>query len=275
MMLPFFTLLLLSSSVALADNAGFVSVPDMGQLMEYPFESDPEWPLELIKVEQEDYKRNNKAIFCLRPPEMIDTIVIHHSETPPTTTPQEINDFHLARGTPEDPWYMIAYSYVINSPYPRTSIPTSKVTVGRPLDLVGAHAGSNAFVSMDPDQKKMWEDKKVLCGKENEDPKLDPTLVQDGLIKANVTTIGVVINGNYAPFSQDNPGGYSKRKPRYPSQGTQDMVARLSCQLQKKYPRIKSIKWHNYYHSTSCPGTIKSYIGQIKTIAKGYGCEFN
>ena len=268
-------ILLIFPNLVSAETSALVDAPDLGQLMEYPFETNHQWPVELIPIHSEEYKRNSNATFCLRPPEIVDTLVLHHSETTSTTTAQQINQFHLARGTSADPWYMIAYSYVLNTPYPGATIPAPKVTEGRPLEIVGAHAGTNVFVAMDEEQKKMWDEKKVLCGKENEEPKFDQTLVKDGKIKANVTTIGIVINGNYAPFSRSNPGGYSKRNPRYPTKDTQDMLARLSCQLQKKYPRMKNIKWHSFYHSTSCPGSIKSYIGQIKTLAKGYGCEFN
>ena len=269
-----FILLLISGSFARADESGFVSAPNVSQLMEYPYEVNSEWPVELINILKISYQRNTEASFCLRPTEMVDTIVLHHSETSSTATAQYINQLHLARGTSDDPWYMIAYSYVINSPYSGGSIPSPLVTEGRPLEIVGAHAGSNVFLPMDEEQKRLWAEKKVLCGKENEEPKFDPTLVKEGKIKANVTTLGIVINGNYSPFSSTNPGGYSKKAPRYPTAKTQDMIARLSCQLQKKYPRIKYIKWHSYYHSTSCPGTIKSYIGQIKTKAKRYGCDF-
>lgn len=270
-----FFLILFSQSLAYADDSGFVSVPEVSQLMEFPYEVNPEWPLELINISSQEYKRNSKATFCNRPVEMVDTIVIHHSETSSTATAQYINELHLARGTVTDPWYMIAYSYVINAPYKGGKVPTPLVTNGRPLEIVGAHAGTNVFIPMNEKQKKIWDDKKILCGKENETPVFDATIVKGGKIKANVTTIGVVINGNYAPFSSTNPGGYSRKAPRYPTVHTQDMIARLSCQLQKKYPEMKYIKWHNYYHNTSCPGTIKSYIGQIKTLAKGYGCEFN
>jgi hypothetical protein len=235
----------------------------------------PEWPIEYSKIEKVNYQRNTKASFCKRPVEIVDTIVLHHSETPSTDSPERINEFHLARGTKEDPWYMIAYSYVINTPYAGASTPRARVTEGRPLDIVGAHAGSNVFVPMDAEQKKMFDDGKVTCGKEDGDFKPDPTLIQNGKIKANVTTIGLVVFGNYSPFSKSYPNGYSKKNPRYPTKQTQDMIARMSCQLQKKYPRMKNIKWHNFYHSTSCPGTIKDYIGQIKALARKYGCEFN
>ena len=236
----------------------------------------PEWPIEYVKIEKVDYERNSQtASFCKRPEDMVDTIVLHHSETPSTDSPERINDLHLNRGTPADPWYMIAYSYVVNSPYAGSLTPRARVTEGRPLDLVGAHAGSNIFVPMDEDQKKMWKDGKITCGKEGGEFKVDPTMEKNGTIKANVSTIGLVVIGNYSPFSKTNPNGYSKKNPRYPTLQTQDMIARTSCQLQKKYPRMKSIKWHSYYHSTSCPGTIKDYIGKIKTLAKKYGCEFN
>lgn len=235
----------------------------------------PEWPIEYTSIEKIDYERNSQASFCKRPVDMVDTIVLHHSETPSTDTAQRMNELHLARGSNGDPWYMIAYSYVINSPYSGAKVPKKLVTEGRPLDLVGAHAGSNIFVPMDSVQKNLWDSGKITCGKENTAFKVDPTVVKDGKIKANVTTIGVVVVGNYAPFSKENPNGYPASKPRYPTKDTQDLIARLSCQLQKKYPRMKNIKWHNYYHATSCPGTIKDYVSKIKRLARKYGCEFN
>jgi hypothetical protein len=237
--------------------------------------SDPEWPLELVKIEKVKFDRNSQASFCKRPVEMIDTIVFHHSETPSTTTAEWINEFHLSRGTPDDPWYMIAYSYSVNSPYQSMDLPEVRVVEGRPLDLVGAHAGTDAFSPMDDKQRELWDAGKITCGKENQDFQVNPRLIKDGLIKANVTTIGVVIIGNYSPFSRTNPSGYSPESPRFPTNETQDILARLSCQLQKKYKRIKSLKWHNFYHPTTCPGTIKEYVDGIRTIARKYGCEFN
>ncbi len=105
--------------------------------------------------------------------------------------------------------------------------------------------------------------------------RLDPKQLKNGKIKANVTTIGLVIVGNYAKFSRHNPNGWTNRNPRYPTKNTQEMLARMSCQLQKKYPRMKKIRWHNFYNDTSCPGNIKDYVVQIRELAKGLGCEFN
>lgn len=234
----------------------------------------PEWPVEFIKVEKEDYPRNDKASYCTRPPEMIDTVVIHHSETSEKATPQEINTIHLNRGTTSDPWYMIAYSFVINSSYPGNKQPEAKLTEGRPLNVVGAHAGSGAFVTMDEDQQKMWDEGKIVCGKTGGPFAVDLKQVKNGKIKANVTTIGVVVSGNYAAFGRFNPNGYSWSKPRHPTQSTLEMAAKMSCQLQKKYPKIKYIKWHSLYNATTCPGNLRLHIEKIKKIAKGYGCDF-
>lgn len=240
-----------------------------------PIPEEPEWPIEYVKVDKIDYERNEHATYCKRPVEMVDTIVIHHSETPSTDSPQRINEYHLQRGSAADPWLMIGYSYTINSPYPGASNPSTKVAEGRPLDIVGAHAGTNIFMPTDSVQKKLWDEGKITCGNEQQGFRVNPATVRNDRIKANVTTIGLVVVGNYSPFSKNNPNGYSKKNPRYPTKDTQDLIARMSCQLQKKHPRMKNIKWHNYYHATSCPGTIKQYIGQIKTLARKYGCEFN
>jgi hypothetical protein len=237
---------------------------------------DAEVPTELIEVEKVNYQRNSRASFCMRPIEMVDTIVFHHSQGASTDTPEDINNMHLNRGTPDDPWYMIAYSFVVNSPYPKQKVPDPKVSEGRPLDIVGAHAGSFVYVDMDDEQKRMWTEGKIICGKEGGKFSIDPKqLDSKGRIKANVTTIGVVVNGNYAKFSRDNPTGWTTKNPRFPTDTTLDLLARISCQLQKKYPRMTKLRWHNFYHSTDCPGNIKDYVDQIRTLAKGFGCEFN
>ncbi len=276
-----FFLILFSHSLAYADDSG------SDTFLTYPFEeqiSPDNNEGDLIEVQKTTYIRNKKASFCTRPPEMVDTIVIHHSETPSTSTPQDINAYHLNRGSAADPWYMIAYSFVINSPYEGATTPTPRASEGRPFEIVGAHAGSNIFVPMDDVQRELWTKKKILCGKENQVPKYDATLVKNKKIKANVTTIGIVVNGNYAPYyipgQPRNLNGWKVGEERIPTPDTIDMVARLSCQLQKKYLRIKTLTYHRYYHSTSCPGTFydkdpkKDYMVKIQQKAKEYGCDF-
>ncbi len=277
-----FLLILIFHSVAYADDSGSDS------FLAYPYEeqiSPDDNEGDLIEVQKVSYIRNKQASFCTRPVEMVDTIVIHHSETPSTSTPQDINAYHLNRGSAADPWYMIAYSFVINSPYEGETTPIPRASEGRPFEIVGAHAGTNIFIPMDSVQKDLWAKKKILCGKENQIPKYDSTLVKNKKIKANVTTIGVVINGNYSPYILDsgalNLNGWRIGNPRFPTPDTIDMVARLSCQLQKKYPRIKKMTYHRYYHDTSCPGTFhdekdpkKDYMININQKAKEYGCDF-
>lgn len=266
-------LLILGSSALSAQDCADCTTYSTASLPRVPV---PEWPLELVSINKVDYPRNRRASYCKRPVEMVDTIVFHHSETPTSTTPLQINQMHLNRGTAADPWLMVAYSYQVNAPYPGSSTPAVQITEGRPLDLVGAHAGTGVFVPMNADERRMWDEGQIVCGVEGGNFSVDPAqLDRNGNIKANVTTIGVVVIGNYAPFSRDNPNGYRPSKPRYPTAATLDALARLSCQLQKKYPNMKNLKWHSYYHPTSCPGSIKNYIGQIKTLARGFGCEFN
>lgn len=233
------------------------------------------WPLELIPIQHPDYPRNSRASFCRRPVDMVDTIVLHHTATSSVASAQDINRLHLNEGTAADPWYMVAYSYLVGAAYTGDSRPINSVFEGRPLDIVGAHAGSNVFLPMTETQRQIWDSGQVVCGREGGEFSINNSLVQQGRIKANVTTIGVSVIGNYSPRTAANPLGYNRSRPRLPSVGTIDMIARLSCQLQKKYPNMKSIKWHSQYHSTECPGTIRNVVGQIKSKAKGYGCDFN
>jgi hypothetical protein len=234
----------------------------------------PDIEKELIHIEKINYKKNSDASYCKRPTEMLDTIVLHHSATSTLTTPIEINNHHINRTSNDQAWYMTGYSYLINSPYQGNSTPAPKVSEGRPLDIVGSHAGSFAFLQMDSIQKKIWDDGLIICGTESGPFTKDPTLVKDSKIKANVTTIGVVVIGNYAPFSAYNPGGYDPKSPRLVSEETLDMIARLSCQIQKQLPRVKNLKWHSQFKQTSCPGDLVKQIEKIKTISKDYGCEF-
>ena len=261
--------LIITSGLAHGEVEGFIDIPENL----YDPQLVPKGQ-ELIRIETVNYKTSPIASFCVRPVEMIDTIVIHHSETQSTDTPQKINEYHLLRGTPTDPWYMVAYSFLINTPYPGGTIPKSVASYGRPITYVGAHAGSNVFVPMDETQKKIWDSGEIKCGK-FEEWVYDPSLVKNGKIKANVTTIGMVVIGNYAPGGPSNINGKGA-KGREPTPKLIDMFARLSCQLQKQYPRIKKLSYHNKYHSTSCPGTIQYRAGMeaIQLKAREYGCEF-
>ncbi len=230
----------------------------------------------LVEIVPTTLERNPKATYCKRSMDIVDTIVIHHSETPSSSTVEDINEFHLNRGTADDPWYMIAYHYAVTAPYKGDKKPESKIFQGRPLDLVGAHAGSDAFETIDEKQKKILEENPTSCGSDGGVFSPNTSMIIDGKkTKANNTSVGVVVIGNYSPFSRSNPNGYPKSKVRNPTPETIDMVARLSCQLQKKNPSITKIRWHNFYKATSCPGNIVKYIQTIRDKAGSYGCKFN
>ena len=250
---------------------GYSAFPDIERL--YPYIARP--APDLVEIRKPYYEKNPKATYCKRPTDMLDTVVIHHSDTPNTYTAERLNEIHLENSTDNDPWYMIGYSYVINAPYAGGSIPVPQIAEGRPIDIVGSHAGSRAFVEMDDVQHKLWSEGKITCGQEGGDFRVDPKLIFEGKIKANVTTLGVVVVGNFAPFSAQNPRGYRRGHEVRPSRETLETAAKLSCQLQKQYPRIKKMGWHSQYNTTSCPGNLKDHINEVKKIAKGYGCEFN
>ena len=293
--MKYIAVLFLFTSFSLwATDASFCPVPDLSNIL--PPDALPQLPAmeeNLIEITKINYRRNTDASFCTRPLEMVDTFVIHHSETGPNDTANDMNEYHLNRTSYKfnsngqflrdshgrkikDPWYMVGYSYVVNSAYPNAAKPLPLVTEGRPPEIVGSHAGSAAFTKMDEEQKRMWDEGRIVCGKEGGPFTIDPKQSVNGTIKANVSSIGVVVVGNYAVKSSSNPNGYPRTNPRYPTPQTVDMLARLACQLQKdKFPRMKTIKWHNFYHPTSCPGNLKNYVGQLKILAKGYGCEFN
>lgn len=239
---------------------------------------EPETPRaeSLIPIETVPLARGPRASFCRRDLQVVDTVVFHHTETPTLSTTEDINQMHLNRGTAADPWLMIGYHFTIHAPY-ASKRGASRVTYGRPLDLVGAHTGSDAYRPVSEATVKLLRDPaNVQCGPA-EGPLTASTDIfnAEGAVKGNMNTVGVAVIGNYALYNaQTNPSGYPRRTPRWPTANLIDMAARLSCQLQRENPRITKIYWHNYYKSTSCPGLIRERVAQIKAAARGYGCVF-
>jgi len=265
------SLFFIALSIAHAQECSECKAP-LSPAPSWPMGSD--WPVEFIPVEKVELRKNPRAIMCKRPPEMLDTIVIHHTESPSTQKPQSVNDYHVNRQSKGEPWYMVAYSYLVSSPYQGENNVRPHVTEGRPIEIVGAHAGSDAYVEMSADQRKIWAEGKIICGKEGGTFNIDPNIVHGSKIKANVTTLGIVVIGNYSPMSFDNPLGHAGNKKRIPSKQTLELVAKMSCQLQKKYPGIQQLKWHSLYNRTTCPGLLSEYVEEIKKIAGGLGCTF-
>ncbi len=97
--------------------------------------------------------------------------------------------------------------------------------------------------------------------------------IQAGYVSANITSVGVLVTGNYAPDilnGRPNPSGYPRNKaPRYPGQQTLKATASLICKLRSgDYKNLKKITDHNWIKlkkavadgasgaGTCCPGTV-------------------
>ncbi len=231
----------------------------------------PEVLPSLIDIKKVSYQRRSSVKHCKRPIDLVDTIVLHHSESSSQNSPQRINSYHLDRG-----WYMGGYTYLVNSPYRGESTPASVVTEGRPPELVGAHAGTDAYVPMRPKDKDAWNAGQILCGVEGgqfspDSAELIRTKIVGGqrveYMKANVTTIGVSVIGQYFGNA-----------PRFqPTSNTLDMIAKLICRLQKENPNMVNLRVHNNYHPTDCPGNLgkASNLSYIVQKAQSYGCNFS
>jgi len=233
-------------------------------------------PLPLIEIRTPTLPRDAGASYCRRNTEVVDTIVFHHTQTSSTTTVQGINNMHLDRGSADDPWLMIGYHYTINSPYAGGTIPAPVVNQGRPFDLAGSHAGTNAFRAANAETRRLMSQEGAMrCGPANGPLAEAEDKFRNGLVKANYNTVAIALIGNYAKRTSENPGGYPYNRPRYPSQSTIEMAGKLACELQRKHPRLQTIKWHSYYNATDCPGLVKDRIPQIKAVAARFGCTFN
>lgn len=231
-----------------------------------------------ISIREVNYPKNANAEYCLRSMLIADTIVFHHSASPETDTAETINSYHLQRGTAHKPWHMIAYHFAINSAYEGSPGNFStQVSRGRPEEMIGAHAGVDAFTNtLTPAQKEVIEKTGINCGKMGGtfSPKTDIFNPQ-GKTKINNTSIGIVFIGNYSPFSANNPSGFPVNRPRFPAFDSLELAARLICHLQKSNPGLKKITYHGKFRQTSCPGLVKDKLTIIKNIAEKYGCAFN
>lgn len=238
---------------------------------------------EKIKVQVPKYNVNKDANYCLRPTNIIDTIVIHHTATRNSATPNEINDTHLERNK-GGKWYMVGYNFLVRD-NPSGKSTNKDIYQGRPPEMVGSHAGGN---TKKLPKKKQDELSKVnlSCGSDKNGftpTRFKQKINSDGTTHGNNTTIGIAVIGNFAPKRYKkisgvvvvkNETGYEPANPRYPSDYTLKKIAKLACSLQQKYPNIKHIRPHKYYAATACPGNVHARFEQIVRYAKEYGCDF-
>lgn len=147
-----------------------------------------------------------------------DGIVIHHTVTPEDKRIRQLQAEHLARKTKKgEPWSDIGYHFIIGVDANGNPV----IYEGRPIEFQGAHTDSKDGVNLNPHK------------------------------------IGIVIVGNFEPFSAREPQGY---RPGTPVQNTQpspaqlDLLGRLIQKLTRDYPHISSIQSHGQGKSAINPG---------------------
>lgn len=257
---------------------------------------------------------NYDGNFCERTPALAETVVIHHSATSSKETPQELHDLQVvtherdrdSAGNP-DPWYMIAYNYLITAPY-QGSAKESEVVVyqGRSDQMKGAHAGASININqLDQGTQELLETEEIKCGwNRDQDPahSIDEVSsrsmdqmrnqIRQGYISANITSVGVLVVGNYAPDiigRSANPGGYPANGPvRYPSEELLRSSAKLICKMRSEnYPNLRKITDHNYIkikkaiadgtreYGSCCPGTVYKRMDRLLALTKEECPEYN
>lgn len=284
-----------SSDPALAISA---QIRDIARTLEESAASSE--PGSYIEIEKVDYKnRNFEANFCLRPRELVDTAVIHHSAGRADRHPTQLNDLQVARHEgSSDPLYMIAYNYIVSSS-------NHKAFEGRGAEIQGGHAGGELNLEqIDENIQEMLESNSLQCGRSSSKLQFNEISVPDqqlnrehqnnlerGIVNANVTTTGILVTGNFAPDIMEgriNPGGYpANGKMLYPDSKTLDAIARLICRLRSKdHPNLRKITDHNYIRikksladgtrarGTCCPGTIYHRMNAVLEGTKKYCPQF-
>lgn len=230
----------------------------------------------LLTINTPSLSRDARAKVCTRNDNVVDTVVFHHSDTPVSATVYDLNDAHLNRSSAGDPWYMLAYHYVINTSYSGQNNVATQVSQGRPFNITGAHAGHLVYHAASAETvTALRQPNAVVCHVGNAPMRPASDIFRNGQALANYNTVGVVVVGNYARYSADNPQGYPRNQPRYMSSAGVEAAGRLICQLQRQHPRIRNVSWHRAYKPTACPGNIISQIEAIKNVARRLGCSFN
>lgn len=234
----------------------------------------PNIPIHLLNYEVSSHP---KVTYCERDPQMVSTIVIHHTNTRSKATPHDINRMHLNRSTDNDPWYMVGYTYLISETFQGASEKKPKVFQGRPQNIQGAHTGGKRF-KLTPEEKVRYKGKRITCAGKSE--LVTKKAEKENGLKGNFSSFGIAIIGNYAPVTTVEVAGVLtplnllSDKQQLPSTATINTIAKLSCDLQMKNPNIKKIVPHSYFRSTDCPGSLASILEQVKTEAKKLGCDF-
>lgn len=246
-----------------------------------PVEEEVYVPVEKLAYERSEHP---KSTYCKRNPEMITTIVIHHTGSSNTATPLEINGWHLDRETNGEPWYMVGYNYLISDSFQGASPENLKVFEGREPEIRGAHAGGYT-PPISQAEKDFYAKYKIQCGNDQigfEERSALSQLDNAGGISGNLISYGIAVIGNFSPEKFNYygnelyiPENIFAPKDYLPSEQTIELLGKFSCSLQKKNPNIQTIVPHNYFKGTECPGTLILYLNRIAQKANDYGCIFN
>ncbi len=266
-----------------------------------------------VNIHAPKYETNSsdkKATYCIRSEDLVSTIVIHHAAS--RMSPKRVNETHLNRGAPNDPWLMVGYNYLVEDELPlwRPGYKESdeaRVYTGRPLRVQGAHAGGRT-PPLTEDEKEFYKDKYVFCGNQHQgfEKKLVLDTLKENTLSGNLTSFGVsdlgdysfgdrfeVVGGTHVPravtpyFSVESPTFENFAGPDYWDKKREkltDIVRKLgalSCDIQKKYPNVKKIVPHQYFKDgqdgrswTECPGYLINYLDSIAKEAEKLGCKF-
>ena len=245
------------------------------------------------EIQLTDYERNDnpQTTYCLRDPDLVSMIVIHHTKTRPNTTPQMINQMHLDEGTESDPWYMMGYNYLVSETFVPGEI---SVVQGRPPNIKGAHAGGYT-PPLTREQREFYADKTIMCGNRHvgftEVPVLRPyndnnsfnQMNTAGGLSGNLISYGISVVGNYAPVGYREISGIITPTNLYADPGAAAAVsldvlrraATLACDIQKENPNVRTIVPHRYFKPTKCPGYLMNNLQTIVNIAANQGCQFD
>lgn len=222
-------------------------------------------PYPAPKIEEPNLEVNPKGDFCLRDMKSVDTLVLHHTGTFKNDTLEEINDYHISHG-----WYKVGYNFIYN---PNQNNQVFYQT--RNPFMNGSHAGAYAYSKT---KTPSFKPKDLACFTVDGEiyPKPDKLINPEGYVKANSTSIGLAIMGNFAPFDPvTNPTGYQDHESGRLEQKDISEIAKLMCHLQGRYPSLKYLKKHDDYKDTICPGDIEKDLSIIIKKTKELGCDFS
>jgi hypothetical protein len=248
-----------------------------------PLPPEPD-EVDKLKIEKIDYKvnSNKNATYCLRDPNVVDTLVIHHTGSSIDFGPEDINEAHIGRSTMGDPWYMVGYNYLVSEKYNGGSFESPSIIQGRPPEMRGAHAGGYTR-ELSKERKKELSQYEIKCGRDDNfvTANMSSEFV-GGQISGNITGLGIAILGNYETKYTAHVGGVTLHKNvkgnskiTFPSEAVLNKVAQLACKLQRQYPNIKRMVPHSYFKATNCPGSVIARLQTITNMANSYGCNFN